>query len=85
MSLESSPLLQTITTLVRVLLSDIPILREIVYLLNKGGDAAALILLPSKHFMHEVAYYERIVKFQDSIFHCEPDKLHFIKLKIKRT
>lgn len=72
MSLESFPLLQTIITLVTVLLSDIPILMEIVYP-NKGEKAAVLILLPRRLFMHEVAYYERIEKFQDSIFHCETD------------
>lgn len=55
-----------------VLLSDIPILMEIVYP-NKGEKAAVIILLPSQLFMHEVAYYERIEKFQDPIFHCEPD------------
>lgn len=72
MSLESFSLLQTIITLVTVLLSDIPILMEIVYP-NKGEKAAVIILLLSQLFMHEVAYYERIEKFQDPIFHCEPD------------
>lgn len=72
MSLESFPPWQTIITLATVLLSDIPILMEIVYP-NKGAKAAVLILLPSRLFMHEVAYYERIEKFQDSVLHCEPD------------